>query len=222
MLLRDFLLIKAALRYASAPDTRLDNTAEKGMKRLNYDEINSQLSDWAGICSSSELHGLITGLASVGMAEDVRLLEQVSLRHTNLDACSGQISEAIEAMQAAILAQLENIELSFEALLPDDDEAIHSRVQALGEWCQGFLVGFGTGVKREQAVFSQDAQELLRDLVEISQVGRERGEEPDEEEELAFTELQEYVRTAAMTLFAEFVLAREKQDTQIQPSNDFH
>ena len=187
------------------------------MKTLNYDEISSQLADWASICSSSEIHGLVSGLASVGLASDYAMVEKIILRHVDENSCSGFVEQAVEAIHGAVLEQLDDVEFSFETLIPDDDEELHSRVEALSEWCQGFLVGFGTGVKTDEGRFSQEAQELLRDLVEISQVGQERSEEPSEEDEVALTELEEYVRTAVMMLYSEFVLSKEVQD-KTEPS----
>jgi uncharacterized protein YgfB (UPF0149 family) len=90
------------------------------------------------------------------------------------------------------------------------------RVQALAEWCQGFLVGFGTGVKANELEFSDEAQEVLRDLVEISKVDPDREETPEEEDEVALNELEEYVRTAVMMLYSEFVLKRASAKSQNQ------
>ena len=101
--------------------------------------------------------------------------------------------------------------------LPDDDEELFVRVQALAEWSQGFLVGFGTGVKANELEFSEEAQELLRDLVEISKLGPDRDQVPEEEDEVALNELEEYVRTAVMMLYSEFALKTASARSQNQP-----
>lgn len=194
----------------------------KSMKKLQYDELSSHLADWAGICSCSEIHGLISGLASVGLASDYHVVETVLLRHLEEQSCPALAADALKEMQETILEQLDDHAFSFEALIPEDSEELYVRVQALSEWCQGFLVGFGTGVKAEQKNFSQETQEVLRDLVEISSVDADRNHIPEEEDEVALTELEEYVRTAVMMLYSEFVL-NESQTTAKEASEEtFH
>ena len=192
------------------------------MKKLQYEELSSQLAEWASVCSCSEIHGLISGLASVGLAADYGLIETILLRHLDEQACSAQISEALREIQESILEQLEDSNFAFQALMPDDVEELYLRVQALSEWCQGFLVGFGTGVKAEQKQFSQEAQEVLRDLVEISNVAAESSHTPEEEDEVALNELEEYVRTAVMMLYSEFVLSETQSGQQDSSSETFH
>ncbi len=192
------------------------------MKKLQYEELSAQLSDWAGICSCSEIHGLISGLASVGLASNYQLLETVLLRHLEEQSCPAPAAEALREIQESILEQLEDSSFAFEALIPDDVEDLYVRVQALSEWCQGFLVGFGTGVKAEQKNFSQEAQEVLRDLVEISNVAAERSHEPEEEDELALNELEEYVRTAVMMLYSEFALSEAQATGQDETEQTLH
>jgi uncharacterized protein YgfB (UPF0149 family) len=186
------------------------------MKKLNYEELSIQLEDWAGISSSSEIHGLVSGLASVGHAADFGLVETVVKRHIDESECPSQAQQGLQAMQETVLEQLDDTNFAFETLIPNDDEELFVRVQALAEWCQGFLVGFGTGVKANELEFSDEAQEVLRDLVEISKVDPDREETPEEEDEVALNELEEYVRTAVMMLYSEFVLKRASAKSQNQ------
>lgn len=174
------------------------------MQKLNFDDLSTELEDWAAICSASEIHGLISGLGSVALAGDVSLVKDIVLRHIEEEACEPHHYTAIQAMQESVLEQFESPEFTFAPLLPDDDEELSSRIRLLSEWSQGFLVGFGTGVKTEEVNFSQDAQEVLRDLVEIANVTDELDQEGSEDDEVAFAELEEYIRAAAMMLYSEF------------------
>ena len=183
------------------------------MSKLSYEALSEQLEDWAGISSCSEIHGLISGLASVGLGQDYARLEAIVMRHVDEADCSERARQSLRRMQETVLEQLEASDFAFETLIPSDDEELYARVSALAQWCQGFLVGFGTGVKTKDSQFSTEAQEVLRDLVEISNVSHE-GDEGSEEDEIALVELEEYVRTAVMMLYSEFVLAsRQASDT---------
>lgn len=174
------------------------------MQKLNFEDISNQLEMWAGISSSSEIHGLVSGLASVGLASNLERVENIVCRHLDESECPEQARAALMEIQNCVLEQLESADFAFKILLPDDSEDLHLRVNALSAWCQGFLVGFGTGVKTADVSFSEEAQEVLRDLVEISNVEQSLADDVEEEDEVAFVELEEYIRTAAMMLYSEF------------------
>jgi uncharacterized protein len=178
------------------------------MHKLDFEDISNQLEIWAGISSSSEIHGLVSGLASVGLAANYQRVESMVCRHLDESECPEQAKAALQEIQKAVLEQLESAEFAFKVLLPDDSEDLHLRVNALSAWCQGFLVGFGTGVKTTDVSFSEEAQEVLRDLVEISNVEQSLAADVEEEDEVAFAELEEYIRTAAMMLYTEFGVDR--------------
>jgi uncharacterized protein YgfB (UPF0149 family) len=194
------------------------------MQTLSYDQISSQLEEWASTISCSEIHGLISGLGSVALVGNYTQVEKIVLRHLDESECSEQAQDALRTMQEAVLEQFEDIDFAFEVLLPDDDEELQLRIHALAQWCQGFLVGFGTGVKASEMNFSPEAQEVLRDLIEISNVAEELEQDGAEEDEVAFTELTEYVRTAAMMLYSEFGLEKQTSSTNdsLNDGETFH
>ena len=79
------------------------------------------------------------------------------------------------------LAVLINDDLAFQPFLPDDDETIEDRTDALSQWCRGFLGGFAEAQaylekqpSQEQAAantpsFSETVQEAIGDLSAIAQ-----------------------------------------------------
>lgn len=177
---------------------------------LDFDELASQLEDFASYCSASEIHGLISGLASVGCANDLERVKNIVSKHVEAETLGQRADEAISSMCLVSNAQLNDTDFTFSLLLPDDDEELQSRISALSQWTQGYLIGFGTGVKKTDHEFSEDVQEILRDLVNISNVDDELDEDnPDdiEEREVAYTELQEYIRTSVMVIYSDFVSA---------------
>ena len=66
-------------------------------------------------------------------------------------------------------------------------------MQAISEWCQGFLLGFSHNEARNRAELPTDVEELLADFVEITRIELETGEDPEEDEN-ALMEIEEYVR----------------------------
>jgi uncharacterized protein len=93
-------------------------------------------------------------------------------------------------------------EYGFSPFLPDDDEPLTRRVEALSRWCQGFLLGLGLGGIQDLAKLPGDSHEVMRDFMEISRLGG--GEAGDSnEDETAFAEIVEYVRMAALLVYEE-------------------
>jgi len=84
-------------------------------------------------------------------------------------------------------------------LLPTDDAPLTERAAALGQWCQGFLHGFG--VNASGLELSTDAKEVLQDLAAISQV--QDALEESEDGEGDYMEVMEYLRVAPLLLFTE-------------------
>lgn len=103
------------------------------------------------------------------------------------------------------VAQLDNPDLEFSLLLPDDDEPLLARSVALGEWCEGFLYGLSLGGVKDFSMFSEETREFAEDLVDISRLEQE----PDdsEENESALFDIIEYVRMGVIMLHDELAPA---------------
>ena len=97
----------------------------------------------------------------------------------------------------------------FAPLLPDDDEPIGERTEALSQWVQGFLYGLGSGVTGDHARVSPEAGEIVRDFIEIAHGGE--AVDDSEESEMAFAEVVEFVRVGVQLLFVELAPARGQE-----------
>ena len=150
----------------------------------------------------SEVHGLVTGLLAAGSKMKAPLV---------LDTLAEWLETSIEGAEQAVLLQLyeeivvslQDAELSFEPLLPDDDDPVAERTLALGQWCSGFLAGFGLAGRFGDADLGEDLRELLSDLGKIAALDDEIPDDEDNETDLV--EIVEYVRMSAMLIFTECV-----------------
>lgn len=146
---------------------------------------------------ASELHGSLCGLLCGGAPAGRReWLEQLALQPEHAPAADG----ALDRLFLASLEQLEDPELGFALLMPDDEEPMQARGEALLGWCRGFLGGFGLAAGRSP-VLSADAVETLEDLSRIA--ASELSYEDAESDEEALSEVSEFVRVAAMLLHGE-------------------
>lgn len=151
--------------------------------------------------SPSELHGTIVGYFAAGQRFESTGAEQFCASQLDLERISqsGNGSQ-LEKLSKQALEQLESNDFNLALLLPEDDHSLPVRAEHLGLWVSGFLAGFGLGATDRAANLSSEAQESLRDLVQISQID---ADQEGEEEESLLVEVEEYVRMAAMLLFTE-------------------
>lgn len=151
--------------------------------------------------SPAELHGLMTGQLSAGARFDSDTLLRVLYELMNIGTLEQEGSKLmlLELYQVT-LSQLQDEALGLRLLLPDDDQAISQRVDALSSWCSGFLAGFGMYLGDHP--MSDTLREGLQDFSEIAQVSSDP-DELNDDDEAGLLELQEYVRMAALYIFAE-------------------
>lgn len=109
--------------------------------------------------------------------------------------------ESKEAMGAyAVLAKqsLSDLDYSFRLFLPDDAVSLTQRAEAIGQWCQSFLNGFGMSETSDDSL-DEDGKDMLTSLAAVAQIDSEL-EESDDNEKL-YAELCEFVRVAALYLY---------------------
>lgn len=177
---------------------------------ISYEELNHLLVPLGALNSPAELHGMLCGKLSGGvrlesgewMEEALTFLDIITNEEGVVGDPEGLAQAAVARLYHVTLAQLDDSQYGFELLLPQDTAELERRASALGEWCHGFLSGFGSAGLAADTKFSADAAEALRDLAAIVNIG-ESGDE-DEDAEADFAEIVEYVRMAVLTLFADF------------------
>lgn len=168
-----------------------------------FDDIaNVLVSEGVHEISPAELHGLLSGCLVAGARPDPAAWLQLAANFLDIGDFSQEASRArmFDLFQQS-LAQLEATDLAFELMLPDDDELLSLRAASLGQWCQGFLSGFGQYSKQTDDSLSQESREVLADLSQITQIVAD--DDDSDESESNLMEVAEYVRMAALMLFAE-------------------
>jgi hypothetical protein len=97
-------------------------------------------------------------------------------------------------------------ELGFNPLLPDDEIALVERVAALAQWCDGFVGGLGLGGLDDEHGLSETGREAVEDLGRIART--ELTLDGDEADESAFVEVLEFVRIGAILVYEELRATR--------------
>lgn len=152
--------------------------------------------------SAAEVHGLITGLLAAGARISSKEGRAAVSEWLGLEVVvTATHAELLEEVFEQVAAGLQDPELNFKLLLPDEEASIALRTQSLGEWCGGFLAGFGLAGRYQNSDLSDDLRELLADLSHIANLDEDVPD--DEENESDLVEIFEYVRLSALMVFAE-------------------
>ncbi|MGN6519351.1 MAG: UPF0149 family protein [Dokdonella sp.] len=147
----------------------------------------------------SDLHGSLTGyLCAGGVAGEDDWLDRLELAPENAGA---QRDAVLKALLAASRAQFERQPARVLPLLPAADAPLARRADALVEWCRGFLGGFGLVGTTLRVELSDDAAEILSDFGTIAASRLEI--EGGREDEQAFADVLDFVRTASALLHRE-------------------
>lgn len=160
--------------------------------------------------SPTELHGVICGLLSTGAGgQDAELLGMLAAHSELVGQWPAEAAQGFVALRDLAASGYAGETLELALLLPDDEEELGVRVAALAQWCEGFLVGFGTGSAGvRDSDLAPGLQEALSDLAAVSQA--DLPEENSPEEEAMFEQIAEHCRMAALMIFTEIVMVSRK------------
>lgn len=181
----------------------------------DFDSIALQLRQAGVKHSPSELHGLQCGLLATGHGQADAEVLGVMAAHADLPGGFPQeLADNLLLLRKLSAAGFDDQQMALPVFLPDDDEELGVRVAAIGQWAEGFLVGFGTGcANTRDSDLSTAVQEALSDLAAISQVALP--DDDGEEEEEMLIHIVDHCRMATLMIHAELVL---KPDTSTPAS----
>jgi uncharacterized protein YgfB (UPF0149 family) len=176
------------------------------MSAVDYQELTQALQRLQIAADAAECQGAMSAviclLGEAGLASWLAAhFPEIDAAITGGNALAGETKQLIVDLYQTTLGQLGQGNFEYSLLMPDDEDSLHVRTDALGHWCQGFLLGLRYSGVNNTAQFTGELAEILDDITEISQVTSE-ALEGTEEEEQSYTELVEYLRVGVM-LFCE-------------------
>jgi yecA family protein len=159
---------------------------------------------------ATESHGALCGmLCAQGATEASQWMLHVLGEHEKGSAALTDVGKQLLQIHQIAVQQMNDSNVEFQLMLPDDDESLDMRVEALGNWCQGFVYGLAVGGIKEDSVLPEDSRELIQDIIEISRAGYIADDDADtdlsdsDEDEEAFIEVSEYVRMGTLLIYEE-------------------
>lgn len=182
-------------------------------KTVDFFDLEGSLLKADADYSASEAQAIACGMLAVNITADK--IAWVQLIFGEIKAEDKAQTEAIKLsgdLFEQSKLQMQDSNLSFELLFPDEEEPLHARVTALQEWCSGFLLGVALSGVKDHKDLPQDSKELLADFTEIGTSGSFNLEDEAESEE-ALAEISEYIRMGVLLINEE--LQPMKQSTLI-------
>ncbi|MCF6336871.1 MAG: UPF0149 family protein [Gammaproteobacteria bacterium] len=149
----------------------------------------------------SEVHGTLCGLLCANSNAGVDIWQQALWpSQPGGDLLAAEAHEIFKQTHNITRRQLNDSTCEFQMLLPDDNDSLDARVNALGDWCQGYLIGLSLGGITDFAPLPEDAREITKDLLEIARAGTSYELAGSEEDENAYAELVEYLRVGVLLI----------------------
>ena len=187
-----------------------------------YSAVAAALADVNAELSAAEAHGMLCGLfCSPDEPQAARWVAQVLDGLSPKGEPARAVLETLTELYHDTRDQLENDSLEFAPLLPADETALTDRAAALGQWCEGFLFGLGMVGGHDPARLPREANEVITDLTEIARIDTDAP--ADEDSEIAYTELVEYLRAATLLVREHTALPSSARpvDSGTPPDGDF-
>lgn len=164
----------------------------------SYTELESALRKIEPNSNVAQIHGFICGVLCVTSGEIGDIWKKILPTAKNPKKTKVMLTEIYENTYH----QLNEFSFEFSLLLPDDEDDINARAEALGLWCQGFLTGLEESPEPVRKHAPAEVVEGLDDLLEIAKINF--GDiASNEEDETAYYELSEYVRLTVLMIYQE-------------------
>lgn len=175
-----------------------------------YDAVEQALAAGGSAVHASEAHGCLVGaLCARRIYLPAEWLEEILADPAGQGVIT-DVTGPLADLYATSGNDLAGDEFDFRPLLPADEAPIQDRVDALAEWCQGFLYGFGASGTALERSLSGEVQEFLTDVAEMTRADAS-GPGVGEAEEEAYAELVEYLRMGVQLIYDELAAVRAAQ-----------
>ena len=146
--------------------------------------------------SAAEAHGMATGMLCINEQANSAywLTELLHNASPLIDEDKNLLVRLFEETRRLLASD----EFEFDLLLPEEDASLIEQVEGLKNWCRGFL--FGVGSSASPSNWSKDVREIMKDITEFTRLDVNA---EGEEDERAFVEITEYLRSAVLLLHDE-------------------
>ncbi|USD54413.1 YecA family protein [Vibrio sp. SCSIO 43155] len=180
-----------------------------------YQSIAAELKSASLAVTPAELHGLLVGMLSGGLAINDQTWQPILFDYTNEGM--GWPSSALALAQSVYqvtVNELTGTSMELSLLLPDEtgEEGLFALADGVSDFVNHFISGMGlAGIAIDKA--SDDAKEVLADLEEIAKLGIDEDDDLGEQA-LLLEQVIEHVKACVLTIHAEFGARPESNENK--------
>lgn len=161
---------------------------------MAYNACNAIIVQSDAELSAAEAHGMATGMLCVNeQTESAYWLNEL---HNSSSVIDEKNKNTLVRLFEETRRLLASDEFEFDLFLPEDDTSLIEQVEALKGWCRGFLFGVASGAC-SAPIWPKYVREILKDIAEFTKLDTNV---EGEEDERAFVEITEYLRSAVLLL----------------------
>ncbi|MDY6992734.1 MAG: UPF0149 family protein [Pseudomonadota bacterium] len=164
-----------------------------------YQPIDNALHHVGVLSDAAETHGILCGLLCYPPPH----LETLWFQHLFADkeikpSLLEKSKKQLLLVKILTVNQLQSPDFEFMPLLPEEDTPLPQRVEALGHWCDGFLLGLAlAGIQIAQLPVEE--REFIEDVIAISQIAPLESTANNEEHD--YVQLVEFIKVGVLTLY---------------------
>ena len=168
-----------------------------GTETPDFSAVDDALKAAGAAFRAADAHGLLCGLACTSRdVSEGDWVREVFGPTQGVEPPPTQCYGLLSTLYEQTMGQLASAECVFSVFSPGDDQPLCDRADALKSWCQGFLYGLAVGRARLGVSLVPQAREVVADFSEISRLDEAVADH--EVNEVAYSELIEYVKVAVM------------------------
>ncbi|MFM2584004.1 YecA/YgfB family protein [Vibrio campbellii] len=180
-----------------------------------YQSIAAELKSASLAVTPAELHGLLVGMLSGGLAINDQTWQPILFDYTNegMGWPSSVLGLAQSVFQVTV-NELTGTSMELSLLLPDEagEEGLFALADGVSDFVNHFISGMGlAGIAIDKA--SDDAKEALTDLEEIAKLGIDEDDDLGEQA-LLLEQVIEHVKACVLTIHAEFGARPESNENK--------
>jgi len=171
---------------------------------MDFDQMNSTLSDYGEFESPSFLHGMLMGLLCADNDLDITIWIKKLLQEAQVKKIKESLLVSLHEMYLTTQKGMNGSGFELELCLPDDDAKLSYRLHMASQLCEGVLygIGLGGGLSEMEHELSEDVRDVIQALGEISRVDISVDLDKDESQgsEADLVEIVEFIRVSILLL----------------------
>ena len=168
---------------------------------FDCEQIETVLQNLDADIGPSELHGTLCGLlcATSNTQADNWFVSLVPEIDSN-NLLQKEAKQTLMLLYEETQQHLNDPTCDFQLLIPGDYAELATRTISLGDWCQGFIMGFMMSGIKDFRKLPENSAVVAQDIVEIAKIGSEYNSDNTEDDAEALEELIEFVRVGVMLI----------------------